>query len=400
MKIGLLKEEKIPLDRRVVFTPQQCCIINSSYPDISLVVESSKDRCFSDQDYIAVGIDVVHDISDCDVLLGVKEVPLESLLPNKTYFYFSHTIKEQPYNRDLLVRMIDMKIRMIDYEVLKNKNGERLIGFGRYAGVVGAYNGFLAYGLKTDKFHLKPAYECADRLEMEKELNKLVFHQEKIVVTGNGRVGRGVMEIMKISGLKEVSVSEFLNENFSEPIFVHLKTMDYYERIDGSKSEKYDFYNNPELYKSSFLRFARKADVFIAGHYYSFGSPFLFTREDAKTNGFNLKVVADISCDIDGPVASTIRSSSIEEPIYGYCPITEQEVSFMGDDAIAVMAVGNLPCELPRDASEDFGNEMLDKIFPYLIGEDVDQVLSNATICNGGDLCPPFEYLRDYINGC
>ena len=399
MKIGLLKEEKIPLDRRVVFTPKQCSIINNTYPNISLVVESSEVRCFSDQDYIDAGIEVVYDISDCDVLLGVKEVPLESLLPDKTYFYFSHTIKEQPYNRELLVRMIKMNIRMIDYEVLKNEKGERLLGFGRYAGVVGAYNGFLTYGLKTDRYRLKPAYQCRDRIEMEKELDQLILHKEKIIVTGNGRVGKGAMEIMKKSGIKEVSVNEFLNEKFSEPIFLHLKTMDYYDRIDGCKSDKYDFYNNPELYKSSFLRFARKADIFIAGHYYSSGSPFLFTREDAKLNGFNLKVVADISCDIDGPVASTIRPSSIEEPIYGYCPRTEQEVSFKENDAIAVMAVSNLPCELPRDASEDFGNEMLDKIFPYLMDGDSAQVLSNATICNEGNLSLNFEYLRDYVNG-
>ena len=399
MKIGLLREEKVPIDRRVVLTPRQCKKFQAIYPEVTLLVQSSDVRCFSDEQYISQGVDVVCDISDCDVLIGVKEVPKKMLIPNKKYLFFSHTIKQQDYNRDLLVKMIEMKISMIDYEVLRNKNNERLVGFGRYAGIIGAYNGFLTYGLKSGKYRLKPAYQCEDRSELDKELKGIILKNEKIVITGNGRVGKGIMELIEASGLKEVSIDEFLNQTFNEPVFVHLGIMDYNERIDGSSSDKKEFYSHPELYQSSFVKFAKKADIFMAGHFYSSGSPYLFTRDDAKLYDFNLKVVADISCDIDGPVASTIRPSSIEEPIYGYCPRTEQEVSFKENDAIAVMAVSNLPCELPRDASEDFGNEMLDKIFPYLMDGDSAQVLSNATICNEGDLSLNFEYLRDYVNG-
>ena len=210
-------------------------------------------------------------------------------------------------------------------------------------------------------------------------------------------MGKGIIEIMQKSGVREVSVSEFLNEKFSEPVFVHLDTMDYNDRIDGSSPKKKEFYNYPELYKSSFSKFSKSADIFIAGHYYSTGSPYLFTREDAKSDDFRLKVVADISCDIDGPIASTIRPSTIMKPIYGYDPITEREVSFKEDNAIAVMAVSNLPCELPKDASEDFGNKMLEEIFPVLINEDQSEIISNATICANGDLTSQFEYLRDYI---
>ena len=399
MKIGLLKEEKIPADKRVVLTPMQCKILKASYPDVELVVQSSDIRCFSDDQYISEGINVVHDISDCDVLLGIKEIPKELLLPHKTYFYFSHTIKKQPHNRDLLIKMLQLKINMVDYEVLKNQKGERLLGFGRYAGIVGAYNGFLTYGLKSGKYKLKAAHQCMDRIEMESEFKKIVLNDEKIIITGNGRVGKGIMEIMKKSGVKQVSIDEFLNQTFTEAVFVHLNTMDYNERIDGSLSDKYEFYSHPELYKSSFPKFAKSGDIFIAGHYFGIGSPYLFTREDAKSDDFNLKVVADISCDTDGPVASTIRSSTIADPIYGYDPITELEVPFKKDDAIAVMAVGNLPCELPKDASEDFGNEFLEKIIPSLINGDLDHIISNATICTHGDLTPKFEYLRDYIKG-
>lgn len=399
MKIGLLREEKMPADERVALTPLQCKILKETYPNVELVVMSSSIRCFSDEMYISEGVKIVNNLFDCDVLIGIKEVPKSSLIANKTYLYFSHTIKEQPYNRDLLNMMIQLNITMVDYEVLKAQNGKRLLGFGRFAGIVGAYNGFLTYGLKSGKYNLNPAHSCKDRVELENELSKIVLADEKIIVTGNGRVGHGIMEIMKKSGINEVSKFEFLNNKFDEPVFVHLDVIDYNERSDGSESDKYDFYKNPKLYKSSFMKYAKKADIFIAGHYYSADSPYLFTRKDAKSPGFNLKVVADISCDIDGPVASTIRPSSIADPIYGYNPISEVEGSFLQEGNIAVMAVDNLPCELPKDASKNFGNALLENILPLLINGDNEGIIENATICKNGDLTLNFEYLRDYIDG-
>ena len=399
MKIGVLKEEKVPADKRVPLTPKQCRIILDTYPDIKISVKSSAIRCFSDAMYIAEGIDVVDDLNDCDVLIGVKEVPKESLIANKTYLYFSHTIKEQFYNRELLLKMIELNINMVDYEVLRNKQGKRLLGFGRYAGIVGAYNGFLTYGLKSGKYNLKVAHNCEDRIEMESEISKIKLSNEKIIVTGNGRVGNGIMEIMEKSNIREVSRLEFIQDTFNEAVFVRLNTMDYNVRKDGSITVKQEFYSNPELFKSSFMDYAIHADIFIAGHYYSSGSPFLFTREDAKSPDFNLKVVADVSCDINGPVACTIKSSTIANPIYGYDKQTEQEIDFRNEGAVAVMAVDNLPCELPKDASEDFGNEMLAKIIPSLLISDDEQIIANATICKAGDLTPNFEYLRNYVNG-
>ena len=399
MKIGVLKEEKVPADKRVPLTPEQCRRLLDTYPDIEISVKSSAIRCFSDAMYIAEGIDVVDDLNDCDVLIGVKEVPKESLIANKTYLYFSHTIKEQFYNRELLLKMIELNINMVDYEVLRNKQGKRLLGFGRYAGIVGAYNGFLTYGLKSGKYNLKVAHNCEDRIEMESEISKIKLSNEKIIVTGNGRVGNGIMEIMEKSNIREVSKLEFIQDTFNEAVFVHLNTMDYNVRKDGSITVKQEFYSNPELFKSSFMDYAIHADIFIAGHYYSSGSPFLFTREDAKSPDFNLKVVADVSCDINGPVACTIKSSTIANPIYGYDKQTEQEIDFRNEGAVAVMAVDNLPCELPKDASEDFGNEMLAKIIPSLLISDDEQIIANATICKVGDLTPNFEYLRNYVNG-
>ena len=295
--------------------------------------------------------------------------------------------------------MIELNINMVDYEVLRNKQGKRLLGFGRYAGIVGAYNGFLTYGLKSGKYNLKEAHNCEDRIEMESEMSKIKLRNEKIIVTGNGRVGNGIMEIMEKSNIREVSRLEFIQDTFNEAVFVRLNTMDYNVRKDGSITVKQEFYSNPELFKSSFMDYAIHADIFIAGHYYSSGSPFLFTREDAKSPDFNLKVVADVSCDINGPVACTIKSSTIANPIYGYDKQTEQEIDFRNEGAVAVMAVDNLPCELPKDASEDFGNEMLAKIIPSLLISDDEQIIANATICKVGDLTPNFEYLRNYVNG-
>ena len=371
MKIGILREEKFPPDKRVVFTPSQCkWIIENT--TIDLFVQSSNIRCFSDELYKKEGVKIVEDLSECDVLLGVKEVPNSLLISSKMYFFFSHTIKKQPYNRKLLQKMVQLNIQMVDYELLKDTNNKRLLGFGRYAGIVGAYNGLLTYGLKSGQYNLK---------------------------TGNGRVANGVLEILNFSKIKQVSKYDFLNREFDEAVFCRIDTMDYYERIDGGNSEKYDFYSNPAKYKSSFMKYARVTDLFISGHFYSSGSPFLYTREDVRSEDFNIKVVADISCDIDGPVASTIRSSTIESPIYGYNPFSENEDDYLKDGIVAVMAVDNLPCELPKDSSEDFGKEFIDKILPNLIGEDKDNIISRAIICKNRDLTSEFEYLRDYLNG-
>ena len=398
MKIGILREERIPTDKRVPLSPNQCKRLIAQYPSIVLFVQSSNIRCFQDSEYEDLGINIEEDISDCDVFLGIKEVPIESLIADKTYLFFSHTLKKQDYNRALLQDMLVKRIKMVDYEVIKNTNGKRLLGFGRYAGIIGTYNGLLTYGLKSEKYKLKAAHLCENREEMELELKQLKLSNEKIILTGNGRVGKGALETLTKANIKEVSNDEFINCTFNEAVFVQLSTEDYNQRIDSTTFNKFEFYNQPEFYVSSFMKYAKHADIFIAGHYYSEGSPFFFTREDVKSHHFKIKAVADISCDINGSIACTIRSSEINVPIYGYNPITEKEDDFTKEGVIAVMAVNNLPSELPKDASKDFGENLLEKIFPILINEDKDGIIENATICQNGDLTPNFEYLRDYLN--
>ena len=399
MKIGILREGKTPPDKRVALSPAQCVQVQEQYPELELVVQPSPIRRFIDAEYLALGVNMQEDLSDCDVIIGVKEVPKKDLIPNKTYFYFSHTIKEQPYNRGLLLKMIDLNIRMIDYETLTNANGKRLIGFGRYAGIVGCYNGFLTYGKRTGAYTLKEANLCDDRKEMESEFSKIKLPAIKIIVTGSGRVGNGVLEVINGIGVKEVSKEDFLNKEFDQAVFVHLNTLDYNTRIDGAEDSKPDFYANPKEYRSDFMKYARLSEFFIAGHYYSADSPYLFTREDTKSADFKIRTVADVSCDIDGPVASTVRPSTIADPIYGYNPLTESEDDFTKPGVIAVMAVDNLPCELPKDASEDFGQEMIKHILPCLLGDDTDGVISRATICENGKLTKYYQYLNKYVEG-
>ncbi|MDA8895431.1 NAD(P)-dependent oxidoreductase [Flavobacteriales bacterium] len=397
MKIALLREGKIPADKRVALSPKQCLEVLKQYPGLVLVVQPSPIRKFTDQDYLDLGIILQEDLSDCDVLIGVKEVPNKDLIPHKTYFYFSHTIKEQPYNKSLLLKMLSLNIRMIDYEVLTNEKSKRLIGFGRYAGIVGCYNGFLAYGKRTSSFSLKPAHLCEDRKEMEIELRKIQLEPIKIILTGSGRVGNGILELINIIGIRQVSPNEFLNKSFDEPVFVHLNTLDYNKRIDGSASSKSDFYTNPGSYQSDFLKFAKTAEMFVAGHYYAAGSPFLFTRENAKSKEFKIRTVADVSCDINGPVACTIQPSTIQNPIYGYNPFTELIDDYAKPDVIAVMAVDNLPCELPKDSSIDFGAELIKHILPCLLSTDPHKVIERATICENGKLTEQFSYLESYV---
>mgnify|MGYP001183073681 FL=1 len=399
MKIGILREEKVPTDKRVPLSPNQCKRLIAQYPSIVLFVQSSNIRCFQDSEYEDLGINIEEDISDCDVFLGIKEVPIESLIADKTYLFFSHTLKKQDYNRALLQDMLVKRIKMVDYEVIKNTNGKRLLGFGRYAGIIGTYNGLLTYGLKSEKYKLKAAHLCENREEMERELQKLNLSNEKIILTGNGRVGQGALETLRKAKIREVSKEEFVNETFEETVFVHLNTMDYNIRIDGTAFNKFEFYNQPEFYISCFMDYAKHADIFIAGHYYSEGSPYLITKEDVKKSTFKIITVADISCDINGPIACNIRSSEIKNPIYGYNPITEKEDNFTKEGVIAVMAVDNLPSELPKEASEDFGKNLLENIFPLLIHEDTDGIIENAIICQNGNLMPDFEYLTEYLNG-
>ncbi|AUC86426.1 alanine dehydrogenase [Polaribacter sp. ALD11] len=399
MKFGIIKERKNPPDRRVVFSPEKLQEFKNQFRKAEVLVESSEIRVFSDDQYKDAGLEITKDMSDCDVLFGVKEVPIEALIKNKKYFFFSHTIKKQPYNRKLLNAVLDKNIELYDHETIIQENGARLIGFGRYAGIVGAYNGFRSIGLKNESFNLPKAETLDSQQELIEELNKIDLPNFKILLTGNGKVAYGAKEMLDAMSIKKVSVEDYLSKNFNEPVYCLIDVLDYNKRNDGKIVDNIDFYNNPEMYTSDFMRFAKVTTFFIAGHFYGNGAPYLFTRDNAKSLDFNIKFVADISCDVDGPVASTLRASTIADPIYGYNPQTESEVSYKDKDVIVVMAVDNLPCELPKDASEGFGEMFLENVIPAFFNNDKDGVLERAKMTENGKLTKRFSYLQDYIEG-
>ncbi|MDB4293641.1 NAD(P)-dependent oxidoreductase [Maribacter sp.] len=399
MKFGIIRERKTPPDRRVVLSPEACQKVLSNHAKAEIIIEPSPIRVFTNEEYKAAGLKVQAKMKECDVLLGVKEVPIRSLIPNKKYFFFSHTIKKQPYNRKLLLAILDKNIELYDHEVITNEKEQRLVAFGRYAGIVGAYNGFRAYGLKFGIFKLPKAETLADQQELINELKKLRLPNIKILLTGRGRVGSGSREMLDAMGMKKVTVADYLEQQFTEPVYCQIDASEYNKRLDGVRGNKADFFANPQEYKSNFFRFAKVTDYYIAGHFYGDGAPYLFTREDAKHPEFRIKVVADVSCDIDGPVATTIRPSTIAKPIYGYNPKTELEVNFKNKSAIAVMAVDNLPCELPRDASSGFGEAFLKNVIPAFFNGDQDGVLERARMTKNGKLTKRYAYLKDYVKG-
>jgi hypothetical protein len=397
----VIREGKVPPDFRVPLTPKQCKAIETLYPNVKVQVQRSPIRTFKDEEYAAQGIELVDKLDECDYIFGVKEVQIADLIPNKTFLFFSHTIKKQPYNRALLQAIMEKKIRLVDYEVMKDKHKKRIIGFGRYAGIVGCYNAFLTYGLKTETYQLKPAHLCHDRKEVEEEMKKIVLPANfRVVLTGFGRVGHGAKEIIDLLPIKEVTPEEYLSNEFNEPVYTQLEVEDYYGRMDGAAFSKQEFYSQPEIYKSTFGRYVPISDMYIPCHFWSAKSPVILPNEVLLQAPRRLKVIADVSCDVDGPIASTIRPSKIGNSIYGYDPETESEVNFMNENAIAVMAVDNLPCELPKDASEDFGNELLKNVLPALFGEDTDRIIARASETDSnGELTEDFRYLEDYVKG-
>ncbi len=399
MKFAIIKERKNPPDRRVVFSPEKFAETKEKFPQGEFKVEMSDIRVFPDEQYISNGLEVTNDVSNCDVMIGVKEVPIENLIPNKKYFFFSHTIKKQPYNRKLLQAILDKNIELYDHETIVNEKGFRLIGFGRYAGLVGAYNGFRALGLRDNLFSLPKVETLADLDAVKRELDKITLPNIKILLSGTGKVAHGAKEILEHLKVKQVSDALYLTSKFTEPVYCLVDVMEYSKRKDGKVGDKWEFYKDPTGYESNFMPYAKETDFFIAGHFYGNNAPYLFTREDAKQPNFNINLVADISCDVDGPVASTLRASTIAKPFYGYDPQTESEVDFDANNAITVMAVDNLPCELPKDASEGFGDMFLEHVIPAFFNDDKDGVLERAKITENGKLTERFAYLQSYVDG-
>lgn len=400
ISIGIIKERKTPPDYRVPLTPKQCKQLLETYNDVSLQVEASATRCYTDEEYIAAGIKVVEDVSHCDILLGVKEVPIPNVLNNKTYLIFSHTHKKQPYNRELLRTFVERQNRLVDYELLTDEQGIRVIAFGRFAGLVGAHNGLLTWGKRTGKLELPRAKEYKDLAEMVESYKSVTIPPVKIVLTGNGRVAKGAKEILDAMGIKQLSPTEYLAlDTPSEAVYVQLDSADLYERKDGSAFDTPHFFANPQEYKSKFEPYTKATNLMINAIYWDPKAPVYFTQEDMQAADFSITTISDITCDIEGSVPATLRATTIAEPFMGYDPKTGTEVAPFQEHVVDIMSIDNLPNELPRDASEAFGAQMLEHVMPQLIGDASGNMIAKASITNNGKLGEYFSYLEDFLNG-
>lgn len=395
--IGVIREYKQPADLRTPLTPNDCLDLIKRFPGIKIIVQASPFRCFSDDEYRKIGIEVREDVSEADILLGVKEVPYNQLIADKTYLFFSHTIKKQAVNKKMLREILRKNITLIDYETLVWQGGHRIIGFGRFAGIVGAHYAFLMWGLRNKNFSILPANKCKNMDAMYAQYEGLQLPPMKIVLCGDGRVAHGAMEFFKRLKIHHITPEQFLETEYDHPVYVQLRSEDYYAHKDGRGWDKSDFYKHAENYRSTFSPYYRSADVMInAVYWHSKLEPF-FTLEEMKNNDFRIKIISDISCDVPGPVPSTVRSTTIAEPFYGFNPFINKETAPFEGQHIDVQAVGNLPCELPIDASIEFGNQLVKNILPYLLLADTDDIIKNATIATAGALTERFSYLTDYV---
>jgi saccharopine dehydrogenase (NAD+, L-lysine forming) len=400
LKIGIIREGKVPSDRRVPLLPYQCVEIMQQYPHVEFYVQPSDVRCIANKEYVAAGIPLREDLSNCSILLGIKEVPIHQLLSDKTYLFFSHTIKLQPHNQKLLQSIVEKRITLIDYEALRDTQDKRVIAFGYFAGIVGVYNTFLLLGKKYNLFKLKPAYKCFDIDELKNELKNITMPPLKFVLTGAGRVGHGAEMMLKEMRIKKVSSKDFLEKTFDKPVYTQIISSDYNQSETGAAWDTNDFHLNPEHYVSTFMPYAKEADVLIAGAYWDPRAPKLFTTEDIKKNDFSIRLISDITCDINGSIPSTVKSTNIYDPAYDFNPFTQDiEAPFSDPRNITVMAIDNLPCEVPRNASEDFGNQLIKSVLPDLLMQPYGDLIHRCALTINGEIQHAFEYLRSYSEG-
>lgn len=398
IKIGLIREGKVPADNRVALIPAQCKWILKNSTDVSIVVQHSATRCFSDREYEHAGVEIVEDLSDCDVLLGIKEVPVNELIAGKTYLFFSHTKKQQPFNRKLMKAVLEKQITLVDYECLEHEDGQRIIGFGFFAGVVGAHNGMMAYGSRTGLFNLDRVYKQRSFRELIHTYFGLRLPNVKIAVTGSGRVAHGVLEIMNLMGIHEVEPEDYIKRRFSYPVYCQLKGQDLYEDKLTGKYSRSGFHENPESYTCKFLPFAEQTDILMNGIYWDKRAPRLFENGDVAADSFIIKTIADITDDAGGSVPINLGDQTIEDPIYGVDRTTIAKTAPFLEHSIDVMAVGNLPNELPRDASRYFGEQLIKFVLEDML-KGGSPLIERATMVKNGKLTDHYSYLHDYAYG-
>ena len=398
--IGIIRESRND-ENRTPLVPEHIKKYKESNPNINFIIQPSNSRCFSDEEYELCGAKINENLNECSIIFGVKEIDPNILINNRTYLFFSHTFKInkqqkniEKHKKDLLLSILNKKITLIDYENIRGKNGTRCLGFGRFAGIVGCYNTLNLLLKVLGKQSLASAYKINDYERLVLNLKNLYFPKTKILVTGDGRVAKGVIELLNLTNIKAVSKKDFLEKKFDQPIFCNLETKDYVTNNSSTNFNLEHFINNPQDYSSSALQYLKETNILISAHYWDPSSPKIFENEDLKVLQ-NLKIVGDITCDINGSVPTTIRSTTIEEPNYWIERYNLKEID-ENNDGIAVMAVDNLPSELPRDSSTEFSEGIINEVLPFLLKEDDGRIL-NGTITTDGSFLEKYNYLNDYI---
>ena len=398
--IGIVRESRND-ENRTPLVPEHIKKYKESNPNINFIIQPSNSRCFSDEEYELCGAKINENLNECSIIFGVKEIDPNILINNRTYLFFSHTFKInkqqkniEKHKKDLLLSILNKKITLIDYENIRGKNGTRCLGFGRFAGIVGCYNTLNLLLKVLGKQSLASAYKINDYERLVLNLKNLYFPKTKILVTGDGRVAKGVIELLNLTNIKAVSKKDFLEKKFDQPIFCNLETKDYVTNNSSTDFSLEHFINNPQDYSSSALQYLKETNILISAHYWDPSSPKIFENEDLKDLQ-NLKIVGDITCDINGSVPTTIRSTTIEEPNYWIERYNLKEID-ENNDGIAVMAVDNLPSELPRDSSTEFSEGIINEVLPFLLKEDDGRIL-NGTITTDGSFLEKYNYLNDYI---
>ena len=429
-KIGIRHEDKYEFEKRTPIIPEHIGEL-SVRENIPFAVESSDKRIFTDNEYRNAGAEVTDNLADCDVIFGVKEMPEFFFQEGKTYLFFSHVIKGQPYNMPMLKKLIEKKATLIDYEKIENKNGRRLIFFGRYAGLAGMLNTLWSTGQRLSvlgfntPFHNLKQTHHYNSLEEAKaavreagvqitskglpdELKPLI-----ILVTGNGNVSQGAMEILELLPGDFITANELKRVEFdknNEIVKVNLLVSDYMIPKSERTFELKHYIQNPEAYYSTVEEYLYDIDIIVNGIYWDHRYPRIITknwlREREKSGSLKLKVIGDITCDVHGSIECTELPTPVEDPVFIYNPKTDSfEMGFEGE-GVAVMAVDILPSELPREASIHFSESLK----PYLkdlaqtdFSKNFDQLelpfeIRNAIIVHKGELTEEYLYLEECLS--
>lgn len=433
INIGIRHEDKYLMEKRAPITPYHAARLIKEQ-QLEIFVEKSDKRIFKENEYIEAGAQMVDHLKNCKVIFGVKEIPESYFEEGKTYIFFSHVIKGQEYNMPMLKRMKELKCNLIDYERIIDDQNKRLIFFGRYAGLAGMINTLWAVGLRLKYFgietpflQLKQTHHYFSLSEAKQALS--IVGQEiaekglpkeltpfTIGFTGYGNVSKGAQEMASYLPIKEVTPEELLQLRQRDNIPQNILYKIIFEERHLSKPiqadypfDLQDYYKNPQNYQSQFEQYVPHLSILMNCMYWDERYPKLLTKKYLKELFTDKKPkllgVGDVTCDVNGSVECTVKSTAIEDPIYVYNPLTKDIEMGCEGSGLLNMAVDILPSELPRDASYEFGNALLYFIKPIAVADynlefeelDLPKAIKRAVILHKGRLTPPYEYLREYM---